>query len=194
MGRMAINKIFTLVGGCNGAGKSTYASRYMVDANYINPDALQAEQGVSPIEIGRFVINLVDSKLEGDKSFVLESTFSDLRGLNLFRKAKQSGWKTRLVFIGLDSPRLHKERVALRVSRGGHYIADALIERRYPRALENLKSAIVEVDEVMVFGNSGGDYQEIALFESGRISNRFPHYEAEGYFAEYVRKLVRNLG
>jgi predicted ABC-type ATPase len=190
---MVINKILTLVGGCNGAGKSTYASRFMVDADYINPDALQAEQGVSPIEIGRFVINLVDNKLEGDKSFVLESTFSDQRGLNLFRKAKQSGWKTRLVFIGLDSPRLHKERVAIRVSRGGHHIADALIERRYPRALENFKSAVSIVDEVLVLGNSGDDYQEIALFKGGSISNRFQHYEAERYFAEYVRKLAGNL-
>ncbi|PZP39391.1 MAG: hypothetical protein DI585_04310 [Pseudomonas fluorescens] len=183
-----------MVGGCNGAGKSTYASRFLSDSDYINPDALQAEQEVSAFEIGRFVVNLVETKLESGNDFVLESTFSDRRGLNLFRQARAAGWRTRLIFVGLDSPLLHKERVALRVSKGGHYIADELIERRYPRALENLKAALTEVDEILVLGNSGQDFCEIAEFRNGIVSNIFPQGEAEGYFAEYVRKLGSEVG
>ena len=187
-------KMFTLIGGCNGAGKSTYASRHFSDADFINPDAMQAEMGVNAFEIGRVVVDLVAERLAADLDFILETTFSDRRSLKLLEHAKALGWATRVVFSGLGSIELHKARVAMRVQKGGHAISDELIERRYPRSIENLGRAFDVADEVFVLDNSGDDYREIVEVSSGSISNTFPHAEVVGNFASQVRKLTENRG
>lgn len=187
-------KTFTIIGGCNGAGKSTYASLRLQDSDFINPDAIQAKKGVGSFTVGRVVVDLVSEKLRGDSNFVLETTFSDRRGLRLLEEAKRLGWQTRLIFIGLDNVQLHKDRVAMRVERGGHAISDELIERRYPRALENLGCAFGVADDVLVLDNSGDEYCEIIEVSGGSISNRFPHMESGGNLVRQVTKLLVKSG
>ncbi len=187
-------KMFTLIGGCNGAGKSSYASLHYPNADFINPDAIQEERGLTSFAVGRVVVDLVSEKLRGEPDFVLETTFSDRRGLKLLQAAKRLGWCTRLVFIGLDSMELHKKRVAIRVRKGGHVISDELIERRYPRALENLGLGFELADEVLVMDNSGATYQDIVHVLGGCISNRFPHMESGGNLVQQITKLLVNSG
>ena len=184
--------MFTLVGGCNGAGKTTYALKHFAEAGFINPDAMQVQMGLSPFEVGRVVIEMVNARLASDSNFVLEATFSDRRSLKLLEEAKALGWATRVVFIGLDSIELHKARVAMRVQKGGHAISDEFIERRYPRCLENLARGFSIADEVLVVDNSGATFQHIVRVSSGVISNRFPHMESSGNLVRQVTKLLVN--
>ncbi|MGN6532810.1 MAG: hypothetical protein ACTHK0_13795 [Ginsengibacter sp.] len=54
------------------------------------------------------------------------------------------------------------ERVALRVSRGGHNIPTEVIERRFASGIQNLKKYIEMVDVWAVYDNSKSPAQIIA--------------------------------
>jgi len=56
------------------------------------------------------------------ESFVFETVFSDPVGdkLKFLRRASTRGYTVVLCFIGLASPELCDERVAMRVLQGGH--------------------------------------------------------------------------
>ena len=59
------------------------------------------------------------------------------------------------MFFWLNSTELAKQRVALRVSEGGHNIPQEVIERRYHRGINNLFKIYLPIcDNVMTFDNS----------------------------------------
>lgn len=53
---------------------------------------------------------------------------------------------------------LAKERVALRVSKGGHNIPPEVIERRYFKGIKNFKKYADVVDDWYLFDNSTSEY------------------------------------
>jgi hypothetical protein len=57
-------------------------------------------------------------------------------------------------FIGISGPRVSRQRVAMRVSQGGHDVPAEKLAARFPRALANLKTAIRELPHVWVFDNT----------------------------------------
>lgn len=57
-------------------------------------------------------------------------------------------------FIGVDSPDIAKERVRIRVLKGGHGIPEEAIERRYYESLENLKALMSVCNEINIYDNT----------------------------------------
>lgn len=62
----------------------------------------------------------------------------------------------------LNSVELAKERVALRVSKGGHSIPEDVIERRYHKGLRNFSRYAEEANDWYVYDNSGSEYELVA--------------------------------
>jgi predicted ABC-type ATPase len=90
------------------------------------------------------------------ESYVFETVFSDPVGdkLEFLKRAPALGYTVVLCFIGLGSPELSGERVAMRVMQGGHDVPTEKLVARYPRTLENLRRAIRELAHVVVLDNS----------------------------------------
>ena len=57
-------------------------------------------------------------------------------------------------YIGVESPEIAKERIKIRVSKGGHGIPDTDVERRYYESLKNLQRVIDICDEINVYDNT----------------------------------------
>lgn len=79
-------------------------------------------------------------------------------------------------YIGVGNKEIAKERVRIRVSKGGHGISDKDIERRYYDSLDNLKRVIDLCDEINIYDNSNL-FREIMNIEAGKIvwkSNNMP--------------------
>lgn len=57
-------------------------------------------------------------------------------------------------YIGVEDSEVAKERVKIRVSKGGHGIPDKDIERRYYDSLNNLNNVIEMCDEVNIYDNT----------------------------------------
>ena len=73
------------------------------------------------------------------------------------------GYRVTLLFFWLSSPEIAKERVAMRVSMGGHHIPADTVERRYFAGLRNLFNMYIPVcDNWMVINNLGGNQEIVA--------------------------------
>lgn len=71
-------------------------------------------------------------------------------------------------YIGVEDPEVAKERVKIRVSKGGHGIPDKDIERRYYDSLNNLNNVIGMCDEVNIYDNTEG-LREIIYLKNDKI-------------------------
>ena len=81
-----------------------------------------------------------------------------------------AGYNVVLCFIGIDSLEVSEERVAMRVSQGGHDVPVEKLRTRFPRTLANLQQGIRELPHVLVFDNTDlrAPFRQVAVFENGR--------------------------
>jgi predicted ABC-type ATPase len=87
------------------------------------------------------------------------------------KEASQLGYTVILCFVRLTNSAQSLERVAMRVSQGGHDVPDQKLDERFPRSLANLQRAIDELPHVMVFDNSdlNHPYQLVAVYDHGQL-------------------------
>ena len=64
------------------------------------------------------------------------------------------GYEVVLYFFFLPSAEMAKERVRLRVSKGGHNIPPDVIERRYEAGIRNFFDYMLEVDNWFMYENN----------------------------------------
>lgn len=93
--------------------------------------------------------------IESGQSFTFESVLSDKGKLTEMEKAKQHGYRIYLYFVCTEDPDIKVDRVANRVAKGGHPVAEENIRARYVRTLENLLPAFLLADRAYIFDNSG---------------------------------------
>jgi len=149
----------TIIGGPNGSGKSTIYDRLALPGKFVNADVIA--RGLNPerpeaasLLAGKRTLAELARVLEAWENFVYETTLSSHQSIELMRVAGIGGYEMGLVFVALNSADLNVQRVAERVSRGGHDIPEDVIRRRYETALRRLPEAIRLADGSMVFDNS----------------------------------------
>lgn len=158
--------VFLLIAGPNGGGKSTFREKRLEPLSFpcIDPDAVGKELfGRHPttrkeaLQATEEATRRVGEHFQNARSVGLETVFSDSKGykLGLINDARASGFRTALVFVGVDHPQISIARVMDRVAHGGHDVPDEVIEARFPRAFDNLKKALQVVDLALLVDNSG---------------------------------------
>jgi predicted ABC-type ATPase len=166
--------IVVAIAGPNGAGKTTFFHSHLASAGlrFVNADVLAAELELAPYEAARMADALRRELLKRNESFVFETVFSDPVGdkIAFLEEAARSGHTVVLCYIGLATPEQSMERVAMRVSQGGHDVPDDKLQSRFPRILDNLKAAVARLPHVLVFDNSNLSvpYRQVALFDHGQ--------------------------
>lgn len=159
--------------GPNGAGKTTFYNSHIAPAGLrlINADRLALELAIDHYSAAKVATSLREELVRQKESFAFETVFSDPVGdkLDFLKRTAEAGFTVAICFIGLESPELSQERVAMRVSQGGHDVPDEKIFGRYPRTLVNLKAAIKQLPHVLVYDNSdlARPYRHLATFENG---------------------------
>ena len=170
--------ILVALAGPNGAGKSTFYRAHLESAGLrlVNVDVLAGELELDAYAAARTARALRRALVMRKESFVFETVFSDPAGekLAFLKNAESSGYTVVLCFIGLASPGISEERVAMRVSQGGHDVPGEKLKSRFPRTLSNLKAAIHRLSHVLVYDNSdlNHPYRLVAEFEKGRRIER----------------------
>lgn len=162
-------RYYYLFAGVNGAGKTTFYNEQISDKdNYgprINTDEIVVEIGnprnsVDQIRATRIAIDRRNKYMRSGITFHQETTLTGKTILKAIEKAKKFGYKVVVYYFGLNSPELAKERVAIRVSKGGHHIDDDVVERRYVESLKNLKKIHNSCDELVIYDNSFESYKK----------------------------------
>lgn len=157
------NPKIIFIGGINGAGKSSLRDNHLnIDENWvvIDPDKIsrQLKQDIgtnaSNLQGGKQAIRLFEQAILDKKNIIFETTLSGNSVFKRFEKAKQHGYQIDVLYMGLNSLDKHIERVALRVSLGGHHIDTDTICKRFALRDENLEKAFLLSDNFMLFDNS----------------------------------------
>jgi predicted ABC-type ATPase len=75
-----------------------------------------------------------------------------------------------LCFIGISRPEVSEERVAMRITQGGHDVPTEKLTALFPRILANLKAAIRELPHVWIFDNDDlrNPFRLVAVFAEGK--------------------------
>ena len=170
-------KHYTIFAGVNGAGKtSMYKCMYLSenrDEKRINTDEMVEKIGSwkdnkLQIRCAREAVKLIKTYILEGTSFNQETTLSGKSIINNIKKAKNNNFYIVMNYIGVESPEVAKERVKIRVSKGGHGIPDEAIERRYYDSLENLIGLIELCDEINIYDNTY-KLNEIMKFQHGKL-------------------------
>lgn len=152
----------TVFAGTNGAGKSQLTNILkhqnpnvkIIDADAIARTMSHLPQGQADFAAGREAVKQVRECIKNGVDFSIETTLGGQNVLRQMEMAKAAGFNINLYYVGLDNVQLHIDRVAQRVSQGGHHIAEEDIRRRYSTSFENLPKAMRLADRTLIFDNS----------------------------------------
>jgi predicted ABC-type ATPase len=168
--------VLVVLAGPNGAGKSTFFHTHLAAAGlrFVNADVLARELEIDAHQAAAAADAVRAELIRQRESFITETVFSDPVGakLGVFTDAQAQGYTVVLIFIGISSPERSDERVAMRVSQGGHDVPPDRIVSRFPRVLANLRAALPKLSVVLVYDNDDlrRPYRRVAVIEQGRIS------------------------
>lgn len=164
-----------IIGGANGAGKTTAAMtllpQYLDVYEFVNADEIA--RGLNPLKpesanlmAGRVMIDRIHKLIESKSNFAFETTCSGHRHAERIKQAKAAGYVTTLIFLWLQSADMAVQRVHTRVRQGGHNIPEPIIRRRYTAGLVNLvKLFLPLVDKAVIYDNTTTnrlDFRKIA--------------------------------
>ncbi|NDC41285.1 MAG: zeta toxin [Chitinophagia bacterium] len=180
---------FYIIGGCNGAGKTTASFTVFPEIldcrEFVNADSIAA--GLSPfnpesvaILAGRIMLARIHELMAEKATFAIETTLSTRSYVSLVRRAQEFGYTVTILYIWLPSPQMAIERVAQRVSKGGHNIPRDVIERRYYKGLHHFFHLFMPIcDNWYLVDNAGEELQMIAF---GRRNNEQVLRNSELYY------------
>ena len=106
--------------------------------------------------------------LASQQSLTFETVMSHPSKLDFLREARLAGYRTYLYFVATADPAINIARVAVRVAKGGHPVAQAKIVERYRRSLALLRPALKLTDRAYIFDNSGTEPVLVAEVLNGK--------------------------
>jgi predicted ABC-type ATPase len=168
--------LLTIIAGPNGSGKSTVTQSVDFDGRerLVDPDAIaRVLSPMSPdgaaIAAGREALRRIAGYLASGVSFAVETTLSGKGNLDMIAAAKARGYEIHLFFVGVDTPERCISRVRYRAARGGHFIPDADVRRRYERAMANCSRAFRLAGVATFFDNSADKARLILIAKDGTV-------------------------
>ena len=197
--------VFTIVMGCNGAGKSAW-KRYNYDLlpdRYFDQDSIAGGIGDwdSPEARERtrlYVDAQIAESIERRLDFGTESTYSGLPGQTLVERAGKAGYRVEGIYLGTADPAINVERIRYRVrARTGHAVDAARIPARWKFSLSNLRTTAERFDLLRIFDNSADDeLRTPCLVEQCRLERGRAVWQAERlepWCASWCERLEQRL-
>lgn len=182
----------TVIAGCNGAGKSTYASSLLPDdipsfdydrlflENYNSlPDSELREKFAKDKTTGEFE-KAIKSSLKHKEDFCYETNF-DTHPIYWAQKFKNAGFTLNLIFFCLENQEIAKHRIQVRKEFKGHFVNNETINLKWKAGYKNVNKYYSFFDNLLLVDNSTTNdiYSNILQIEDGFIelmTNQIPDY------------------
>ena len=175
--------VLLIVAGPNGSGKSSLYRETDIEALgrsvwIINPDELTVRiHDVEGLALGdanlasvQRIERWLEASIEAHQTVGVETVLSTPKYRRLVMKAKAFGFRIRLLYVALDTVERNIARVASRVRKGGHNVAEADIRKRYERSLNQMPWFLDEADDAWLFDNSGAAPKLIGTKANGVLA------------------------
>lgn len=165
-------KKFTLIGGADGVGKSSFLG--ILDEQrddlgvVIDADKINLRFGGDKVKGGKAASQMISDCLEKEISFTQETTLSGHKTLHTIQAAREKNYHIRLYYIGISSAEESLSRIENRVKKGGHGIPESDVLRRYKSRFEDLSRILPYCDEAFLFDNENG-FAKVAEYKNGKI-------------------------
>lgn len=175
---MDSTKNLTIFAGVNGAGKSTLfysenAGNLGIRLNsdeIIRANGLDWKSTADQIYAGKVLLHLQADCFEKGISFNRETTLNSNEIFKTIRQAKDLGYRIHLRYIGVNNPEIAKQRVAKRVSLGGHGVSPETIDRRFQSSYENFLRIYPLCDTINIYDNSDKSIVLVAYCKNGKVT------------------------
>ena len=188
-----------IISGPNGAGKTTASytvlPKILNCKEFVNADEIA--RGLSPfnpegtaIEAGKLMLKRIDELLQKEESFSIETALSTRSYFKLVETAHQKGYNVTLLYFWLESPEQAIERVAERVSKGGHNIPKDVIIRRYWAGLNNLFDIYMPIVDSWILVNNSQTPRIIVALGGKNHTTKIEDKECFTKIKEYVNHRV----
>ncbi|MBC8004219.1 MAG: zeta toxin family protein [Verrucomicrobia bacterium] len=181
-----------IIAGCNGAGKSTFASTFLPDGlvsfdydklflKYYNelPDSEFREQFAKDKTTKAFQ-QAINNSLIAKSDFCYETNF-DTYPLYWAEKFKAEGFAINLIFFCIDNQEIARHRVLVRTEFKGHFVDNKTIDLKWKAGYKNLNKYYPFFDNILFVDNSTPNdiYTNILQIERGEIvlmTDKIPEY------------------
>lgn len=168
-------KIYTLIGGLNGSGKSSLSGvlKSQLDdlGKIIDVDEITRSVNGNKLKAGKIAVKMIDEFIGKGLPFAQETTLSGKRVEKTVRKAIDSGYIIRLFYVGLDDITDNIERIRNRVKKGGHDIPEEDVKRRFNKRFSDLNAILPYCREAVFYDNNNG-FVEVAEYKNGEVISK----------------------
>lgn len=178
-------KIYTIIGGVNGVGKSSFTGvlkeRSTDLGTIIDVDKITAELGGSALAGGKAALKKIRECIDKGVSFTQETTLSGLKTETTTKQVKELGYRVRLFYVALDTAAESLSRIENRVRRGGHDIPHDDVLRRFSGRWEAIAKVLPYCDEAEFYDNDNG-FVKVAEYRNGElrtVGNQRPRWLVE---------------
>ncbi|MCM1024013.1 MAG: hypothetical protein NC395_08160 [Prevotella sp.] len=165
-------KTYTVIGGVNGAGKSSLTGVLRGTAGglgtVVDTDSITAQLGGDRLAGGKRAVSVIEECLEKGVDFTQETTLSGAKTLRTVIRAKEKDYRIRLYYVGVNTVGESLLRIQNRVRRGGHGIPEEDVRRRFEKRFGDLMKVLPYCDEAYFYDNENG-FAEVGEYRCGRI-------------------------
>ena len=165
-------KIYTIIGGVNGVGKSSFTGVLKGSRSdlgiIIDVDKITAGLGGDILAGGKVSVEKIKDCLDKGICFTQETTLSGHKTEKTAREARERGYSVRLYYVALDTPKECIERIENRVRHGGHNIREEDVNRRFAGRWEAVKKILPYCDEAEFYDNDNG-FVKVAEYRNGEL-------------------------
>ncbi len=130
-----------------------------VVGDYINADDIKATTLCSDMEAAIKAEQLREDMIKQKKDFTFETVLSTDRNLLLLKKAKNSNYFVRGIYVLTIDPQINISRVNAREALGGHGVPKDKIVTRYNKALRLIPELVEVCDILHIYDNTEVPYR-----------------------------------
>jgi len=154
-----------IIAGCNGAGKSTFASsflpqnlnsfdydrRFLEHLNTLPDSELRHEMALNTttLDFEKSVAHAIENKYD----FCYETNF-DAHPIYWAQKFKENGYELNLIFFCIENQEIARHRIQVRTEFKGHFVDDKTIDLKWKEGYKNLNLHYKFFDNVLFVDNS----------------------------------------
>ena len=192
----------TIIAGPNGSGKSTLIAQLLTQGadlgEHLNADVIAKTLGAPSEEVSRRAQAIVrerrDELLRADRDYSWETVMSHPSHVEHLLAARGAGYRTSLLFVATEDPRVSLGRIAERVEVGGHDVPVDRVVDRWAKSIGLLPRALLTAHRARVFDNGNADrpFQLVATLDDEVFETAAPVEQLPIWFRPTIAEMYRH--